>query len=228
MIDLVNTSCWLLISLSDLCGSKYLLSVVNVWLTYSYMVLLCGGLCVLYLADNYIDGSVFLGLTLPEIREMVPPIGLAKKISNLMPKVSTWIQSYNLKCKFSIVGFFVDPVCVQQEANPSTSSQMLHSSVSPHPLSPGPMSPLSPTQQRDGSVRSLSTTPSRSDFEKVQIPEFWREDTQMCIEGVLDDESRSDICRTLVTLLVAKYGPKPGRVRCEELCRQLILKYPMI
>lgn len=47
-------------------------------------------------------------------------------------------------------------------------------------------------------------------------PDFWREDTQMCIEeGVLDHESRSDICRALVTLLVAKYGPKPGRNRRE-------------
>ena len=29
-----------------------------------------------------------------------------------------------------------------------------------------------------------------------------------------------------MTLLVAKYGPKPVRSRCEELARQLILKYP--
>ena len=51
----------------------------------------------------------------------------------------------------------------------------------------------------------------------------------MCIEeGVLDDKSRSDICRTLVTLLVAKCGPKPGRNRSEELCRKLILKYPFM
>ena len=52
---------------------------------------------------------------------------------------------------------------------------------------------------------------------------------QHCIdEGILDDDSRSDITRTLVTLLVSKYGPKPGRVQCEELGRQLILKYPFM
>ena len=34
--------------------------------------------------------------------------------------------------------------------------------------------------------------------------------------------------RTLVTLLVSKYGPKRGRVHCEELGRQLILKYPFM
>ena len=42
-----------------------------------------------FLADHYIDGAAFVGLTLPEIREMVPPIGLAKKISNLIPH--TWM-----------------------------------------------------------------------------------------------------------------------------------------
>ena len=31
-------------------------------------------------AENYIDGSEFVGLSDAEIREMVPPIGLAKKI----------------------------------------------------------------------------------------------------------------------------------------------------
>lgn len=39
-------------------------------------------------ADNYIDGSVFIALTPSEIRDMVAPIGLAKKISNLIPKMS--------------------------------------------------------------------------------------------------------------------------------------------
>ena len=34
-----------------------------------------------------IDGVAFVSLTLPEINEMVPPIGLAKKIVKLIPKV---------------------------------------------------------------------------------------------------------------------------------------------
>ena len=71
----------------------------------------------------------------------------------------------------------------------------------------------------------MSTTSS----DKIHIPEYWRQDTQDCIDaGVLDDSSRSDIVRTLVTLLVAKFGPRPGRARCEELGRQLILKYPFM
>ena len=75
----------------------------------------------------------------------------------------------------------------------------------------------------------MSSATSRFDSEKVHIPNYWSEDTQTCIEeGVLDDESKSDICRTLVTLLVSKHGSKPGRVRCEEIARQLILKYPFM
>ncbi len=83
-----------------------------------------------------------------------------------------------------------------------------------HPsLSPGPASPLSPPE---GSISSLSTTPS-SRTNRIQIPDHWREETQDCIdEKVLDDGSRSDIVRTLATLLVAKHGPKPGRARCED------------
>lgn len=87
--------------------------------------------------------------------------------------------------------------------------------------SPGPSSPTSP-----GSISSISTTPSRAS-NKVRLPDFWREETQECLdEGILDEVCRGDITRTLVTLLNAKFGPKPGRARCEDLARQLILKYP--
>ena len=37
--------------------------------------------------DNFIDGSEFVNLTLQEIKEIVPPLGLAKKIAKLIPKV---------------------------------------------------------------------------------------------------------------------------------------------
>ncbi len=100
-----------------------------------------------------------------------------------------------------------------------------------HPsLSPGPASPLSPTARGEGDIiiSNLSTTPS-SRTDRIQIPDHWREETQDCIdEKVLDDSSRSDIVRTLVTLLVAKHGPKPGRAWCEDLGRQLLLKYSLI
>ena len=45
------------------------------------------GYFILFYTENYIDGTVFLGLSESEIKEMVPPIGLAKKIMKLVPKV---------------------------------------------------------------------------------------------------------------------------------------------
>ena len=40
---------------------------------------------VLFL-ENYIDGEEFLSLTESEIKSMVPPIGLTRKISRLIPR----------------------------------------------------------------------------------------------------------------------------------------------
>ena len=37
--------------------------------------------------DNYINVKAFLRLTEPDIRKMVPPIGLTKRICTLIPKV---------------------------------------------------------------------------------------------------------------------------------------------
>ena len=39
------------------------------------------------LVENYIDGKEFIKLTEAEVKVMVPPIGLAKKIIRLIPKV---------------------------------------------------------------------------------------------------------------------------------------------
>ena len=38
-------------------------------------------------SDNYIDGKEFIKLSESEVKAMVPPIGLAKKIIRLIPKV---------------------------------------------------------------------------------------------------------------------------------------------
>jgi len=38
-------------------------------------------------ADNYIDGAEFAALSTDDIKAMVPPIGLANKISRLRPQV---------------------------------------------------------------------------------------------------------------------------------------------
>ncbi len=38
--------------------------------------------------ENYVDGIEFISLTEDEIKAMVPPIGLVKKIMKLRPNVS--------------------------------------------------------------------------------------------------------------------------------------------
>ena len=42
----------------------------------------------------------------------------------------------------------------------------------------------------------------------------------------LTTATRSDIVRTLVTLLTSKYGSKPTQQQIEDLARKLILKFP--
>jgi hypothetical protein len=52
---------------------------------------------------------------------------------------------------------------------------------------------------------------------------------QACIDAkVLSPESRSDISRTLVTLVTAKYGPDPAKTKFDDVARILILKYPFM
>ena len=43
----------------------------------------------------------------------------------------------------------------------------------------------------------------------------------------LTTECRSDIVRTLVTLMITKVGPKPTKSQCEQVTKKLIL-YPFM
>ena len=106
--------------------------------------------------------------------------------------------------------------------NPADLGRFDRSSFSP--LSPiSPQSPFSPTSDGDESIASSSA--SRS----LTIPDHWREETESCIANrALDADSRNDIVRTLVTLLVSKYGPKPGSANVQKAAQQLILKYPFM
>ena len=40
-------------------------------------------------SDNYIDGKEFLKLTEQDIKEMIPAVGIIKKLARLIPKVCT-------------------------------------------------------------------------------------------------------------------------------------------
>ena len=42
------------------------------------------------LSDNYIDGNEFTKLTEAEVKDLVPPIGLAKKVIRMIPKVCAY------------------------------------------------------------------------------------------------------------------------------------------
>lgn len=78
------------------------------------------------------------------------------------------------------------------------------------------------------SVTSV-TTPSSSGQNDVIIPSHWCGATQKCItEKKLNVKVRCDIVRTLITLLVAKHGPRPKTCEVEHVARQLILKYPFM
>lgn len=51
---------------------------------YAYIRTSCICLNLLF-AENYMDGTEFLDLTEEEVHSMVPPLGLAKKITRLIP-----------------------------------------------------------------------------------------------------------------------------------------------
>ena len=81
----------------------------------------------------------------------------------------------------------------------------------------------------DRSVVSSSLSGHQSRSNEIIVPDLWQEDTQACIDAkVLSPESRSDISRTLVTLVTAKHGPNPGKAKFDEVARKLILKYPFM
>ena len=74
-----------------------------------------------------------------------------------------------------------------------------------------------------------SSTSGNLSSGNFEIPTHWRPETDSCIKKKdLTPECRSDITRTLVTLMISKVGPKPSRTDCEQVARRLILKYPFM
>ena len=61
------------------------------------------------------------------------------------------------------------------------------------------------------------------------IPSHWRPEVVKCIENKeLTPEGRNFIIRNLVTLTMARVGPKITKNHCELVSRKLILKYPFM
>lgn len=80
--------------------------------------------------------------------------------------------------------------------------------------------PLSSCSSLDGS------SASKSDPQTIVIPSHWSQQTQSVInERKLNTNARSDIVRTLVTLVISQHGTNP---QVENVCRQLVLKYPFM
>ena len=166
--------------------------------------------------ENYIDGAAFLTLTEDDIKGMIPPLGLVKKITKLLPKHS----QETVSC---ISQYDSDASCVYTvtfSANDATS----------YPPKPNG-SPSTPCSEKSGSTISVfssgASTPSsrRSD---IIIPDHWRPEIESCLkEESLTDSARNEIVRTLVNQLFAR-SSKPTRSQCEELARRLILKYPFV
>ncbi len=70
---------------------------------------------------------------------------------------------------------------------------------------------------------------SSSNLSGIEIPSHWRPETQYCIDKkCLSAEARNDIIRTIVTLSIAKFGPRPSRADYQQQARKLILQYPFM
>lgn len=75
------------------------------------------------------------------------------------------------------------------------------------------------------SLNMLSTPPSGSE---IRIPDHWRPEVEQCItQQCLTGSARNEMVRALVNQLFAK-SRKPTRYQCEDLARDLILKYPFV
>lgn len=48
---------------------------------------------VSFLSENYIDGAEFLTLTESEVKTMIPPIGLARKVMRLLQQQEVTLAS---------------------------------------------------------------------------------------------------------------------------------------
>lgn len=60
------------------------LYIVTLLPTFTYFPS-CSPLSLSPVLENYIDGAVFLTLTEADIKAMIPPLGLVKKIIGLQP-----------------------------------------------------------------------------------------------------------------------------------------------
>lgn len=130
---------------------------------------------------------------------MIPVVGIAKKISRLLSK--------DVPLPTTSRQFSEQEDIETQSANSGATSTSLVTS------------------------RSSASSPSTCALSglNIDIPSQWRPETLTCIEKkVLNNQTRCDIIRTLVTITMSKVGPKPSRDHIEQVARKLVMKYPFM
>ncbi|XP_064382258.1 uncharacterized protein LOC135344490 isoform X1 [Halichondria panicea] len=150
--------------------------------------------------ENFVDGEAFKCIKESDIKEMVPPIGIVKKILRIQND------------------------CFTLPALPSPSSlNPLNPERGDDDISIGSSSSIWSSSESPPS--EASTMPRARDREILTIPTSWRPEIQDCItDEMLDISARNEIVRTLVNILFTCYS-SPTRAQCSSLARRLILQY---
>ena len=95
--------------------------------------------------------------------------------------------------------------------------------------SPTPMSPTAQLQSPSGSIcteQSSIASSAAANTHSITIPDHWRPEVEECLrKKCLTPNARQEIVRTVANQLFAK-SQRPTRSDCDQVSRQLILKYP--
>ena len=181
------------------------------------------------------DGETLFQLTEKDICELVPPIGLTKKILYLvcaikislcisltpngryhfcLGKVSGSCQRTNfipLVFTFTITYFSVKSTC------PATTSGSIQ------------LSPPAQQQSPSGSTATESTSIASSaaaNTNTIAIPDHWHLEVEDCLrKKCLTLGACQEMVRTMVSQLIAR-SQRPNRNDCDQVARRLIWKYP--
>ncbi|XP_065907919.1 uncharacterized protein [Dysidea avara] len=165
--------------------------------------------------ENFIDGREFLSLTAEEVKEMITPIGLAKKIVRFIP-LSKHLSSALPSRQVSI-------------GHQSTATAVTESPSDLSNSSSGTLDSDIPAQSSNSAITNPTSsgfTVTYTDISSISIPENWRPEVMKSIKTKYwTDSSRNEIVRCLGNLLFS-VSSKPSRFHCAEIAKKLILKYP--
>jgi hypothetical protein len=91
------------------------------------------------------------------------------------------------------------------------------------------LSPTAQLQSPSGSIcteQSSIASSAAASTQAISIPDHWRPEVEDCLRKMcLTPNARQEIVRTVASQLFAK-SQRPTRSDCDQVARQLILKYP--